>query len=100
MQLCFQKTINLLSSNLSNQTIYFKTIKGKVKHISGRKRYDNYSNSQHELLLNKGDTLYLTTDGYMDQNSPARKRFGSGMFFDLLKKKAHLSMQKQEDVLE
>jgi serine phosphatase RsbU (regulator of sigma subunit) len=46
---------------------------------------DDFTN--HELNLQKGDTLYLFSDGYMDQfGGPKGKKFMAGQFKSLLQK--------------
>ncbi len=51
------------------------------------------------LTLKAGDILYLTTDGYADQNNVARKRLGSKEFVRILNKAANLDIKKQELIL-
>ncbi len=59
-------------------------IKGDRKSIGGYKGRQPIDFTNHEIILNKGDRLYLTTDGYIDQNNPERKRFGTRRFVKLL----------------
>jgi serine phosphatase RsbU (regulator of sigma subunit) len=40
--------------------------------------------AQQELILEKGTVLYLTTDGYIDQNDSNRRRLGTKMFTEIL----------------
>jgi len=40
--------------------------------------------SNQSCKLNPGDILYLTSDGFIDQNSPKRERFGIKSFVNLL----------------
>jgi len=39
----------------------------------------------HTILLEKGETIYLTTDGYLDQNDYLRKRYGKRSFENLIR---------------
>ncbi len=56
---------------------------------------------QHEVQMNKGDTLYLFSDGYADQfGGPKRKKLMTGKFRDILLSIQHLSMEEQKSYLE
>lgn len=71
-------------------------IKGDRKSIGGILEYRTkpmyYTNQI--VKLQKGDTIYLTTDGYIDQNNPARKRYGTTKFISFLET---IKDQKLED---
>ncbi len=55
----------------------------------------------HEVPLEKGDTLYIFTDGYQDQFGGEKgKKFKASQLRDLLISIQHLDMDKQRDVLE
>ncbi|NJO90376.1 MAG: SpoIIE family protein phosphatase, partial [Chloroflexia bacterium] len=54
----------------------------------------------HEVLLEKGDLLYLTTDGIIDQPSPDRVRFGSMRFIQLLNAIANKPVNVQKQAVE
>ena len=77
-------------------------IKGTVRGIGGRARLRKkgvkpfVSNS---LKLKKGDTLYLTTDGFLDLQSPERKKFGRKNFIELLDNCKDKSMQEQQYII-
>ncbi|MCU0390961.1 MAG: SpoIIE family protein phosphatase [Thermoflexibacter sp.] len=51
-----------------------------------------------EVVLSKGDTLYMTTDGWIDSINPERKRFGSQRFKQMLVKGANLSLYAQKEI--
>ncbi len=73
-------------------------IKGTVRGIGGRARLRRKGIKpfmSHSLVLNKGDMLYLTTDGFLDLQSPERKKFGRKNFIDLLKSGIDTSMEDQ-----
>lgn len=59
-------------------------ISGSRKAIGGVFKTDQRRFENKELKIRKGDTLYLTTDGYVDQNNHLRQRIGSKQFFQLL----------------
>ncbi len=75
-------------------------IKGSRKRIGGTisKNTSKIDFTQHEIILRKGDMMYLSTDGFIDQNNPIRKRFGSKRFIELLSSVSNqpLDMQKEK----
>ena len=44
--------------------------------------------------------MYLTTDGYIDQNNKERKRFGTKIFENILNKIASKELSEQKQILE
>ena len=50
--------------------------------------------------MQKHDLLYLTSDGYVDQNNKERRRFGSKKFTDILNKIALKKLTEQKQILE
>lgn len=52
-----------------------------------------------KITLHEGNLLYFSSDGYIDQNNPERKRFGSQQFQNLLLSISILPMQEQETKL-
>ncbi|MCF6242525.1 MAG: SpoIIE family protein phosphatase [Bacteroidales bacterium] len=73
-------------------------IKGTVRGIGGRARLRRKGIKpfvSHNLELKKGDMLYLTTDGFLDLQSPERKKFGRKNFIDLLNSGKDKSMEDQ-----
>jgi len=86
---------------LSKNNKDIEKIKGTRRSIGGIKRIKNKANFETKYLtLSKGDTFYLTTDGYSDQNDPQRKRFGSQNFIRLLNRIKDLSMETQKEQME
>ncbi len=62
-----------------------------TKHAIGGLTADHQEFDQHEIILHKGDTFYLTTDGYADQfGGPNVKKLMTKKFKDIL-----LSIQDQ-----
>ena len=74
-------------------------IKGDRRTIGGG-HFNPNPFSKHELLLQKGDRIYLTTDGLMDQHSPSRGRYRSKRFVEFLNRCANLPMSEQQSRLE
>jgi serine phosphatase RsbU (regulator of sigma subunit) len=65
------------------------------------KYYDATAFSAHNLKLNKGDTLYLFTDGYADQFGGEKgKKFKYKQFQEKLLAISHKPLAEQENILE
>jgi serine phosphatase RsbU (regulator of sigma subunit) len=61
-------------------------------------RMDDFIN--HEIRLKKGDSIYLFSDGYIDQfGGNKEKRYMNKRFKNLLLENANISMIKQQEVL-
>ncbi|WP_338815398.1 7TM diverse intracellular signaling domain-containing protein [Bernardetia sp. Wsw4-3y2] len=73
-------------------------LKGTRKTIGGRGRNDKPF-EQEEIWLNEGDTLYLTTDGYVDQSSPRQKKIGTMQLLTWLEQISAQPMEKQGEFL-
>lgn len=76
-------------------------IKGSPKPIGGilDSEFDFYY-SDIEIFPQKGDMIYLSSDGYIDQNNSYRERFGTVKFMKLLRIIAGRSTETQKQVLE
>lgn len=77
------------------------TLKGDRKSIGGHgksKEIVDFTNK--EMQLSKGDIIYLSSDGIIDQNGPTRIRFGSKRLMQLITDVASLSMDKQKQKIE
>ncbi|MEN7550600.1 SpoIIE family protein phosphatase [Rapidithrix thailandica] len=89
----------------AKRPLYY-TIKDKVEVIKGDRKsiggliYQNKSFTKHELVLKKGTRLYLTSDGYADQNNPEYKKIGSRQFKTFLEEINTLPMAQQKSQLE
>ena len=56
--------------------------------------------ANHVVPIKKGMSIYLYTDGYMDQfGGGDRKKFGAQRFKELLLNNGHLSMPKQKELI-
>jgi PAS domain S-box-containing protein len=74
----------LFHFHASENKLYY--IKGTRKTIGGTQAKRNKEIfTDHQLLLNQGDTIYLSTDGIVDQPSADRIRFGSLRLIQILK---------------
>ncbi|WP_291723163.1 two-component regulator propeller domain-containing protein [Bernardetia sp.] len=73
-------------------------VKGSRKSIGGRQKSDS-DYEQRQLLLHPGDILYLTTDGYVDQNNSERIKYGTLHFKKILASFTGMSLHEQKEVL-
>ncbi len=55
--------------------------------------------TRHQVTLQARDVFYLSSDGFIDQPDPARKRLGSGKLTECIEQWHHLPMQEQEQKL-
>ncbi len=68
--------------------------------IGGIAKYKSKSNFKDQtIILQKNYTIYLLTDGYIDQNNIARKRFGTIQFIDTLKTLVDKPLTEQKQIL-
>jgi serine phosphatase RsbU (regulator of sigma subunit) len=74
--------------------------KSDRKMIGGVQTDETQEFSQMEMRLHKGDIVYLTTDGYIDQANDARISFGPIRFKNLIAEIANTSMEKQREAIE
>jgi serine phosphatase RsbU (regulator of sigma subunit) len=77
---------------IDNQNV--KILKGSRRAIGGQQNasipFDNQVVSLHQ-----GSLVYLGSDGFIDQNNPRRKRFGSDKFVQLIKSYADKGLDEQ-----
>jgi PAS domain S-box-containing protein len=73
-----------------------KTLKGNRRSIGGIMAKTDFEYSQEEIILHQGDLIYLTSDGFIDQNNPQRKRYGTPRFLRLLDEIKHLPLTEQK----
>ncbi len=73
-------------------------IKGDRKSIGGK--YDNgLIFTKNELILDKGDLVYFSSDGYVDQNNADIRKFGTSQLIDLLTEIAEKELAEQKQIL-
>ncbi|TAD96475.1 MAG: tetratricopeptide repeat protein [Bacteroidetes bacterium] len=72
-------------------------IKGDKQGIGGKLRKTRFDFNNEYLRLETGDLLYITSDGFSDQNDSKRNRFGKKRFIEAINgsKKLPLSAQKE-----
>jgi len=75
-------------------------IKANKFPIGNSSRGENNKFTNHEIALEKGDTIYIFSDGYSDQfGGPNGKKFKSSALKQLLINSQHLSMADQRELL-
>lgn len=80
----------------SNQV---EELKGDKQPIGKYAKYTSFKTN--EITLNKGDTIYLFSDGYQDQFGGQRgKKFKPANFKKLLTTINHETMQRQKEILD
>jgi serine phosphatase RsbU (regulator of sigma subunit)/antitoxin component YwqK of YwqJK toxin-antitoxin module len=93
------KTVGKIAAQGRNdawELIEYKATKAAI----GGLTEDNQIFQLNEIQLQKGDTIYLSSDGYADQFSPADKKLMTKRFKEILLSIQHLSMPEQEKYLE
>ncbi|HAN79766.1 MAG TPA: hypothetical protein DCQ31_19395, partial [Bacteroidales bacterium] len=76
------------------------TIKGSRRRIGGKKTLQSNLPFEETTIEITTDTLiYLTTDGFIDQNSADRTRFGTRNFLNNLQQGSKFELQKQKETL-
>ncbi len=80
------------------QNSLLQNLKGDVKSIGGRDRKEKPFTTQ-DLYLVKGDSLYLMTDGFSDQQNSENKKFGTTRLLEFLEKNAALPFSIQREQL-
>ncbi|MEM1135359.1 MAG: SpoIIE family protein phosphatase [Bacteroidota bacterium] len=76
-----------------------KSIRGDRKSVGGKQNID-YQFSKKEIRLHEGDSIYLDSDGLIDQNNAERERFGTKQLQNLLSDIADKPMPEQKNILE
>jgi serine phosphatase RsbU (regulator of sigma subunit) len=74
-------------------------IKGDRKPIGGIQKEKKREFTSHEIQIDSEMIIYLTTDGFVDQNDQENNKYGTKRLKQFLQTHAHLSMSKQEDAL-
>jgi serine phosphatase RsbU (regulator of sigma subunit) len=67
--------------------------------IGGHMQEEEKNFTNHVFELQQGDTIYLSSDGFADQFSPADKKLMTKRFKEIILSIQHLSMPEQEKYL-
>ena len=99
--------IKIIFSGAKQKLFYSKNneihiIKGDRSHIGGTiyNKNKDYNFTNKEIFLSTNDNVYLTTDGYIDQNNSLRKRFGTKRLKNKLSQITNKTLQEQKLFLE
>jgi serine phosphatase RsbU (regulator of sigma subunit) len=77
----------------------FQVVKGDAKSVGGRQKEKERVFTNQTLTLEKGSMLYLTSDGYADQNNAANEKYSSAKLMENLTEISTLSVNTQRDIL-
>ncbi|GAB4344096.1 MAG: hypothetical protein OHK0038_24250 [Flammeovirgaceae bacterium] len=75
-------------------------IEADRKSIGGRQKEGERTFTNKSLILKKGDMIYLTSDGYADQQNDKNEKFGAKAFKELLSKISVFDAQTQKKEIE
>ncbi|MBK6984676.1 MAG: SpoIIE family protein phosphatase [Bacteroidetes bacterium] len=96
LELQFSGAYNPLYIIRGNELIQYKADKFPVGMFIGEKQ--NFTN--HSIQLQKGDSIYIFSDGYADQfGGPRGKKFMAGNFRQLLSDVSKLPIERQKTML-
>ena len=103
-----QDVYDITFSGAKRPLFYYKRETNRVQKLAGSRKSIggiraiqsplNYINEK--ITLSSKDTIYLTTDGMIDQNNPKRRRFGTPRFLDLLNEVKDFDLEKQQDYIQ
>ena len=89
----------------ANRPLYYSQgwelneIKGTERSIGGRMMNQNKTFDSAAFELKKGNFLYLSTDGFINQNNKEQKKYGSSQLKEFLRRIVHLPVKQQEQRL-
>lgn len=83
---------------VNNQEV--QVVKGDRKSIGGAQKEQHQAFTPHNIQVEKGDIIYLITDGIIDMADHTRKRFGSKKLTDFLSENHTLPLSEQKLKLE
>lgn len=104
-----EKGISLLFAGAKRPLFYLPegqqeivSIKGVNKPIGGKENlyYKDIHFIDNRLKINKGDQLYLTSDGIIDQNDDDMRKIGTRRFVELLEENSGKTLDDQCQALE
>ncbi|HAN78450.1 MAG TPA: serine/threonine protein kinase, partial [Bacteroidales bacterium] len=81
----------------SNQTAELVELKADRRSIGGSGSLKNKVNfTTQEITVSSNDVIYLSTDGYTDQNNNLRKRLGTAKLTRIFKELGNKPLQEQK----
>ncbi len=100
------ETVKITMSGAKTSMYYVKQNEIQVQDVRGDNRliggvsHKSKPFTNKELLLNRGDMIYLSSDGFPDQNSPDGLKFGKERFKEFFAQHASFSINEQRTLLE
>jgi len=97
----------IIFSGAKRPLIYFDKMKDKIVVLRGTRKgiggieskYNKEEFTDNEIKLKKGSVFYLTSDGYIDQHNPERKRIGTNTLLKILDNVKNDKLELQRDVM-
>lgn len=74
-------------------------IKGDRKSVGGKQKENKRTFTNKSIDVQHGDIIYLTSDGFADQNNSEGKKYGSKRLKEFLQSNANLTLAKQKEIL-
>ena len=81
------------------QSGHFQEQKGTRKSVGGYQQLPNPQYDEETFSLRKGDFLYLSTDGFVDQHSLGYHKYGTKRLRKFLSENSQLSLNQQYEKL-
>jgi serine phosphatase RsbU (regulator of sigma subunit)/tetratricopeptide (TPR) repeat protein len=95
--------IELVFCGAKRPLYHYKKATDEMLRIKGSRYSIGYKDPNFEsqtITVEEGDSIYLSSDGFVDQNNVARKKFGYKQFETLLHDCQKYPMEKQLEVIE
>ncbi len=84
-----------------SKTKKLEILRADRKSIGGiKKKRLSIDFTNQEIILEKEDRLWLSTDGIVDQNANNRKRFGTSRFLKIIEETSEMSLITQKNTIE
>jgi PAS domain S-box-containing protein len=84
-----------------SKTKKLEILRADRKSIGGiKKKRHSIDFTNQEIILEKEDRLWLSTDGIVDQNANNRKRFGTSRFLKIIEETSEMSLITQKNTIE
>jgi serine phosphatase RsbU (regulator of sigma subunit) len=101
-----ENTVKITLSGAKTSMFYVPQNEAQVQDIRGDNRliggliHKNKPFTNKEIILNRGDMIYLASDGFADQNSPEGLKFGKERLKEFFTQNANYPIQEQRNLLE
>lgn len=96
----------IMFAGAKRPVFYYRQSENKLEILRGEKRSiggqykKEHPFQNNEIILNKGDMIYFSTDGFADQNDNERHRFTTSKLVDLIAENAFLTTEQQKRNIE